>query len=54
VRPFKRIQRDAYFISRTAGDVDAAQRGLPVLAKRLARRTLTRAVFNLIRNGTRR
>ena len=45
----KQIQRDAYLISRTAGDLDAAQRGPGVLAKRLIRRDLTRTFFKILR-----
>lgn len=41
------IGRTAYFISRTAGDIDAAQRGR--LHKRLARRWVTRAIFRAFR-----
>jgi len=43
----KQIQRDAYFVSRTAGDASALQRG--TLAKRLIRRRLTRGFFQLLR-----
>lgn len=43
----KRIQRAAYFTSRTAGDLDAARRGPDVLAKRIARRIVTREIFRL-------
>ena len=45
----KQIQRDAYLISRTAGDLSAAQRGPGVLAKRLIRRDLTRTLFRVLR-----
>jgi len=45
----KQIQRDAYLISRAAGDVSAAQRGPGVLAKRLVRRDLTRTFFRILR-----
>jgi hypothetical protein len=45
----RRIQRDAYLVSRTAGDADAARRGPQVLAKRLIRRRLTRALFRGLR-----
>ncbi len=41
----KQIQRDAYLISRAAGDADAARRGPNVLAKRLIRRQITRSIF---------
>jgi hypothetical protein len=43
----KQIQRDAYLISRTAGDASALQRG--VLPKRLIRRRATRGFFRLFR-----
>lgn len=46
--PLRRIQRDAYLVSRTAGDLSAAQRGPKVLAKRLVRRALTRAFFRAL------
>ena len=45
----RQIQRDAYLISRAAGDLDAARRGPGVLAKRLVRRDLTRAFFRVLR-----
>ena len=45
MRTMKRIQRESYLLSRTAGDIDAAQRGPKVLAKRLIRRKLTRTIF---------
>jgi hypothetical protein len=45
----RQIQRDAYLVSRTAGDLSAAQRGPGVLAKRLARRDLTRTLFRVLR-----
>ena len=45
----RQIQRNAYLISRTAGDLSAAQRGPGVLARRLARRDLTREFFRLLR-----
>lgn len=41
--PFRRISRDAHLVSRTAGDISAARRG--VLGKRLVRRAVTRAVM---------
>ncbi|WP_375483253.1 hypothetical protein [uncultured Jatrophihabitans sp.] len=49
----RRLQRDAYLISRTAGDLNAAKRGPDVLAKRLARRAATREGFTLLRRWTR-
>lgn len=45
----KRIQRDAYLVSRAAGDADAARRGPEVLAKRLIRRRITREAFSILR-----
>lgn len=50
----KRVQRNAYLISRAAGDLDAAQRGPEILAKRLIRRSLTRTLFQALGNGRRR
>lgn len=47
----KQVQRDAYLISRTAGDLSAAQRGPVVLGRRLARRSLTRTLFSLLRGA---
>lgn len=47
----KRVQRDAYLISRAAGDLSAAQRGPVPLGRRLARRSLTRTVFAMIRSA---
>jgi hypothetical protein len=49
----KQVQRDAYLISRTAGDLSAAQRGPAVLGRRLARRDLTRAFFRVLRQMSR-
>ncbi|MGH3627890.1 MAG: hypothetical protein ACRDRL_10685 [Sciscionella sp.] len=43
----KQLQRDSHLVSRTAGDLSAAQRG--TLAKRLVRRRLTRSLFRLFR-----
>ena len=39
------IRRALYFGQRTIGDVQAAQRGPDVLAKRLVRRAVTRSLF---------
>lgn len=47
------VQRDSYLISRTTGDVRAAERGPAPLAKRLVRRRLTRGAFRLLRNLSR-
>ncbi len=47
----RRVQRDSYLISRTAGDLNAARRGPDVLAKRLVRRRATRAIFAALRKG---
>lgn len=49
-RVLRRIQRDAYLTSRTAGDLAAAQRGHAPLARRLGRRTLTRALARALRS----
>lgn len=40
----RRLQRDSYLVSRTAGDLNAAQRGPGVLLKRVVRRQVTRRV----------
>ena len=45
----KQVQRTSYLISRTAGDLSAAQRGPAVLGKRLVRRSLTRELFRVLR-----
>lgn len=45
----RKIQRDAYLVSRAAGDLNAAQRGPEVLAKRLIRRRATRSIFSSLR-----
>jgi hypothetical protein len=45
----RQIQRNAYLISRAAGDLSAASRGPAPLAKRLARRDLTRMLFRVLR-----
>ena len=47
----KQVQRDAYLLSRTLGDFQAAQRGPVVLGRRLARRSLTRTLFSLLRGA---
>lgn len=44
------LQRDSYLISRAAGDVRAAGRGPKPLARRLVRRSLTRAFFQALRS----
>lgn len=41
------IRRSSYLLSRTIGDVQAAQRG--TIAKRLVRRSLMRAIFRMLR-----
>jgi hypothetical protein len=41
--PIEQLRRDSYLLSRTLGDAQAAKRGR--LAKRLARRSLTRSLF---------
>lgn len=43
---FRQISRNAHLVSRTAGDISAARRG--VLVKRLIRRNLTRALFRAL------
>ena len=45
----RRAQRELYLASRTAGDIAAAQSGPQALAKRVARRALTRALFRAFR-----
>lgn len=40
-----RAERDLYVASRTAGDIEAAERGPEALAGRVARRQLRRAAF---------
>lgn len=47
----RRVQRDTYLISRAAGDLNAARRGPDVLAKRLVRRHVTRALFTALRRA---
>ena len=42
---FRRIERDVYLADRTSLDVRAATRGPRPLAKRLARRSLTRTIM---------
>ncbi len=40
------LQRDAYFVSRTAGDASALQKGgVPRLAKKVLRRQVVGALF---------
>ena len=46
---WNQVRRDLYLTQRTMGDVGAAQRGPQVLAKRLVRRDLTRALFRVLR-----
>jgi hypothetical protein len=46
---WNQVRRDSYLLSRTMGDISAAQRGPAVLAKRLVRRDLTRAFFRVLR-----
>jgi hypothetical protein len=52
--PLKQLQRDAYRVSRLAGDLDAASRGPAVYARRRIRRSLTRTAFRLLGNGARK
>jgi hypothetical protein len=47
----KRIQRDAYLVSRAAGDMDAARRGPAPLTKRLVRRWITAKAFSAARRS---
>ena len=42
------LRRVLYFSQRTLGDVQAAQRGPDVLAKRVVRRTVTRSIFRAL------
>ncbi len=42
----RQISRDAHYVSRTAGDLDAARRGR--LGRRLVRRSVTRRVFRTL------
>lgn len=44
----EQIRRFLYFAQRGIGDVQAAQRGPDVLAKRLVRRAATRAFFRAL------
>jgi hypothetical protein len=48
----EQFQRDTYLLSRTAGDVSAAERGPGVLAKRIIRRKATGGFFRLLRQVT--
>lgn len=42
------VARDSYLVSRAAGDAKAAERGPGAYAKRIVRRRLRRAIFQLI------
>lgn len=46
---FKRVQRQSYLVSRTAGDLAAAQRGPRPYVRRRVRRAATRSLFRLLR-----
>ena len=46
---WERVRRDMYKTQRAMGDVSAAARGPVPLARRLARRRVTRSVFRLFR-----
>jgi len=46
---WNQVRRDLYLTQRTMGDLSAAQRGPAVLGKRLARRSLTRELFRVLR-----
>jgi hypothetical protein len=48
-RFFRDVQRDAYLVSRTAGDVNAAQHHR--LIKRLVKRQYHRTLINVLRRG---
>ena len=48
-----KLQRTLYLAQRSVGDVRAARRGPDVLAKRVARRTVTRNLFRIFGNGAR-
>lgn len=45
----RRISRDAHLISRGAGDLAALTGGPVPLARRVARRSLTRLIFRALR-----
>jgi len=47
----EQVRRDSYLLSRTLGDYQAAQRGPVPLGTRLARRSLTRTLFSLLREA---
>jgi len=49
----EQIRRDSYLLSRSLGDVEAAEHGPDVLAKRIIRRKATRGFFRLLRQVTR-
>jgi len=46
---WNQTRRTLYFTQRTMGDLSAASRGPRPLAKRLVRRSLTRALFRSMR-----
>jgi hypothetical protein len=46
---WNQVRRDLYLGQRTMGDLSAASRGPAPLAKRLARRDLTRTFFRVLR-----
>ena len=45
---WNQVRRTAYFTSRDMSDLSAARRGPAPLAKRLARRSLTRSLFRML------
>ena len=49
----EQIRRAAYRLQRGIGTYQAAQRGSAPLARRLARRDLTRALFRMLRQASR-
>lgn len=49
----EQVRRDSYLLSRTLGDYQAAERGPVPLGKRLARRSLTRTLFRILRDASR-
>ena len=51
--PLEQVRRDSYLLSRSLGDFQAASRGPVPLGKRLARRSLTRTFFRILRDASR-
>lgn len=48
----EQVRRDLYLAQRTIGDVQAAQRGPDVLAKRLVRRRVRRSLLGWLNRRT--